>query len=183
MQPGAPGEASRAFRGRAMEAIEGAAFTEADVAFMQGMIHHHAQALQMTAMARTHTDDDSFRRMSLRMEISQTDEIAMMRRWLMDRGLEAPHGEAHAGMPLMMMPGMLSAEQMQRLTGARGVDFQRLFLEFMIQHHAGAIVMVADLFGSPGAGQETTINFFANEVDSDQTIEIQRMRQMLEALR
>lgn len=182
VQPGAPGEASRTYTGAGLDEIEGAAYTEADIRFMRGMIHHHAQALQMTALVTERTTSEGFRRMALRMEISQTDEIAMMVSWLRQRGEDVPHvgahGVVHGGS--MMMPGMLSAEQMEQLRGARGDEFERLFLELMIQHHQGAITMVHELFDTPGAAQESTINFFANEVDADQTIEIQRMRQMLE---
>ena len=177
VQPGAPGEDSRTFERGSLDDIEGASYTEADVHFMQGMIHHHAQALQMAALIPDRTTNRTMRQMGQRITISQRDEIAMMRRWLTERGLEAPSGDPDG--PLMMMHGMLSPEQMQTLRDSEGVEFERYFLQFMIQHHGGAIVMVQELFNTPGAGQETTINFFANEVDSDQTIEVQRMQQML----
>lgn len=180
IQPGAPGQGSRDFENAPIEDIEGADYTDADVAFMQGMIHHHAQALRMTALVPDRTSDQAFQSMALRMRISQTDEIRMMQNWLQERGQMAPDPD-HA-MHLMQMPGMLSQEQMNALAAAEGVDFQRLFLQGMIQHHGGAIVMVQELFNTPGAGQETTINFFANEVDADQTIEIYRMQQMLQTL-
>jgi uncharacterized protein (DUF305 family) len=183
VQPGAPGEASRPFDRESLDEIEGADYTEADTRFMQGMIHHHTQALQMTALVPDRTTDDAFRRMAQRMEISQTDEIAMMQSWLRDRSLQAPDGDPRSGEPLMMMPGMLSPEQMQRLRESSGAEFERYFLEYMIQHHQGAITMVRDLYSTAGAGQESTINFFANEVDADQTIEIRRMQQMLAARR
>ena len=182
VQPGAPGQSSRTFSEQPLESIEGAAHTDADVRFMQGMIHHHAQALQMTALVPPRSTNRPFQLMAMRMEISQTDEIAMMRSWLTSRGLMAAQGNPRT-MQLMMMPGMLTAEQMRQLEAAEGVHFERLFLELMIQHHTGALMMVGELFSTPGAGQETTINFFASEVDSDQTIEIQRMRQMLEERR
>ena len=120
---------------------------------------------------------------ALRMEISQRDEIRMMRRWLAERGEEAPDGDPNSATTLPMMPGMLTPGQMRQLTDATGVEFERLFLEFMIQHHGGAILMVDELFASPGAGQESIIFHFASEVDSDQTIEIRRMQQMLEERR
>jgi len=195
VQPGAPGSDARAFDGSGLDEVRGVTYTEADVAFMQGMIHHHAQALEMTALIPSRTETEAIRRMGLRMEISQTDEIGLMERWLRDRGEDIPdwtapgdpdHGE-HAGMShgdgAPMMPGMLSPEQMRSLAGASGRDFDRLFLELMIQHHEGAIVMVRDLFAAPGAGQESTVFQFANEVDADQTIEIRRMRELLEAWR
>ena len=150
---------------------------------MQGMIPHHAQALDMTALVPDRTTDDAFRRMALRMEISQTDEIGLMERWLTARNQEIPADHAHHMMlsgGMEMMPGMLSPEQMEQLEAASGVEFERLFLEFMIQHHQGALVMVYELFGSTGAGQESEIFQFASHVDADQGIEIARMRQMLE---
>lgn len=177
VQPGAPGQDSRAVGHAPLDAIEGTSYTAADVHFMQGMIDHHAQALQMAALIPDRTSDASMRQMGLRITISQRDEIALMRRWLLDRGLEAPSGDPDG--PLMMMEGMLSPDQMRTLRNSEGVDFERYFLQFMIQHHGGAIVMVQKLFATPGAGQESTINFFANEVDSDQTIEVRRMQQML----
>ena len=184
VQPGAPGEGSRTLETAPLGEVEGADYTEADVRFMQGMIHHHAQALEMTALVGARTQNEGFGRMALRMEISQTDEIAIMQTWLRERGHDVPqvgsHGMMHGGH--MMMPGMLSEAQMQALRDARGDEFERLFLEYMIQHHQGAITMVRDLFDTPGAAQESTINFFANEVDADQTIEIQRMQQMLAEL-
>jgi len=183
VQPGAPGQASRAFDGGTLETIEGIRHTAADVRFMRSMVPHHTQALQMTALVRERTATEGFRRMALRMEISQRDEIRMMRRWLMERGEGAPDGNPRSTTTMAMMPGMLTAEQMQQLTDATGDEFERLFLEFMIQHHGGAIMMVDELFASPGAGQESIIFHFASEVDSDQTIEIRRMQQMLEERR
>ncbi len=181
VQPGAPGQASRAFEPGDVDRIVGASHTEADIRFMQGMIHHHAQALRMAALIPDRTEDRSFLQMGQRITISQRDEIAMMQGWLRARDLEAPSGDPDG--PLVMMHGMLTPEQMQTLRDSEGVEFERYFLQFMIQHHGGAIVMVQELFATPGAGQESTINFFANEVDSDQTIEVQRMQQMLAARR
>lgn len=201
VQAGAPGEASRAYEGGDLTELEGAEYTEADVAFMQGMIHHHAQALEMTALIPDRTDTDAIHQMGLRMEISQADEIAIMERWLSDRGEEVPvwrrpamqhegmehtgmdHGAMDHGAMGHQMPGMLTPEQMAQLEAARGRDFDRLFLELMIQHHLGALSMVRDLYNSPGAAQESTVYKFASEVDADQDIEIRRMRQLLEALR
>lgn len=179
VQPGAPGEDARPYDGGSVAEIEGASHTEADVRFMQGMIHHHAQALEMTALVPERTTDEGFRLMARRMEISQTDEIGIIQNWLRKRGEEVPHGGMHAGMAPVMMPGMLSPEQMESLRNATGAEFERLFLELMIQHHQGAITMVRVLFATPGAAQESTVNFFANEVDADQTIEIRRMQSML----
>lgn len=185
VQPGAPGEAGREYEGRSLADIEGVTHTPADVRFMQGMIPHHAQALDMTALVPSRTDDEAFQRMALRMEISQKDEIDMMERWLRARGEAVPEDHAHHAMAsggMAMMPGMLSPAQMDQLAGAQGVEFKRLFLEFMIQHHQGALVMVRDLFSTSGAGQESAIFQFASHVDADQGIEIARMRQMLQLL-
>ncbi len=200
VQAGAPGEATRGYEGGSLSDLQGAAHTEADVAFMQGMIHHHAQALEMTALISDRTTNPAIRQMGLRMEISQGDEIAIMERWLRERGLDVPEwrptasGEhaGHAGMDHAamghdmgegMMPGMLTPEQMAQLGAAEGPAFDRLFLELMIQHHEGALAMVRDLYNSPGAAQESIVYHFASEVDADQDIEIRRMRQILETLR
>jgi uncharacterized protein (DUF305 family) len=150
-------------------------YVEADVRFMQGMIGHHAQALVMTDMVAARTDSEDFRRLARRIDVSQQDEIAQMTRWLEARGEAVPDGHAHG--PLM--PGMLTDEELARLAGATGAEFQRLFLEFMIRHHEGALVMVADLFSTDGAGQEAELFQFASHVDSDQRAEIARMRGML----
>ena len=180
VQPGAPGQASRSFSADELSRVEGVSYTPADVAFMQGMIPHHAQALEMTALVRRYATTHAVRQMGLRMEISQRDEIAMMESWLREHGeptaMPGGHG-AH------MMPGMLSPEQMQTLENARGVEFDRLFLEYMIQHHLGAIDMVAKLFNTSGAGQESTVFKFAEDVDADQTMEIERMQGILATLR
>lgn len=204
VQPGAPGEATRTVEATNISEMGGVAYVDADVAFMQGMIPHHAQALQMTALARENTRDPGVRRLALRMEISQRDEIALMSRWLADRGEEVPasaamtdearlraslqgigeggmhmdHG-AHGGMA--MMPGMLTPDQLARLAEARSETFDRLFLEYMIQHHEGAILMVDTLFSTDGAGEESEIFQFASHVDADQRAEIARMNQMLDA--
>lgn len=184
VQPGAPGESSRTFEATDPSNVGGLQHNEADVAFMQGMIPHHAQALEMTAMVPSRATTPGFEQLALRMEISQRDEIGLMTRWLNDRGEDASDHSGHmmsGGMP--MMPGMLTSEQMQQLTAASGVEFERLFLEFMIQHHEGAIVMVTELFDTPGAGQESEIFQFASHVDADQRMEIARMRQMLDERR
>ena len=187
VQPGAPGERTRAIDSDDLEELGGVAWTEADVRFMQGMIPHHAQALEMTALVERHATTEAVRQMALRMEISQRDEIALMERWLRERDQAVPDwrgGHAgHAGAGMAMMPGMLTPEQMDRLRAARGIDFDRLFLESMIQHHEGAIVMVRTLFSARGGGQESEIFQFASHVDADQTAEIERMQGVLERLR
>jgi uncharacterized protein (DUF305 family) len=131
----------------------------------------------MTGLLATHTASEGMRRLGQRIELSQQDEIKMMQRWLEVRGQEGPGPHA-----MHMMPGMLSAEEMDRLASARGREFDRLFLEGMIKHHAGALTMVEELFSHDGAGQEPDIFAFASEVDADQRMEIDRMAVMLQEL-
>ncbi len=164
-------------------------YTRADVDFMQGMIGHHAQALVMAALAPTNGAGGSVRVLAERIDVSQRDEIVFMQRWLRERDERVPAlAGAHAGHTMAMgggddhamhMPGMLTAEQLAQLTAARGAEFDRLFLTFMIQHHEGAIVMVRALFASPGAGQDVDLFTFASEVEADQTTEIDRMHRLL----
>ena len=186
IQPGAPGEISQIFDTAELEAIRGLGYSEADVRFMRGMLPHHGQALDMTAMVPTRATTDSFRGMALRMQISQRDEIRLMERWLDEREEEVPAANTHRTMitgGMGLMPGMLDPQQMEQLASASGPEFERLFLEFMIMHHEGAITMVQTLFNSSGAGQESLIFKFASDVDADQTIEILRMRRMLDERR
>jgi uncharacterized protein (DUF305 family) len=161
-------------------------YTEADIQFMMGMIHHHGQAITMARWAPTHGASPAVVRLSERVVNAQQDEIALAQRWLRDRGRPAPEpdpsgmkmtmgGEEH----VMLMPGMLTEAQMRELDAARGEDFDRLFLTFMIQHHRGAVAMVKELFASHGAGQDETIFKFASDVNVDQTTEINRMLEML----
>jgi uncharacterized protein (DUF305 family) len=179
VQPGAPGEATRTVS--ATEAAHGArvGHTAADVRFMQGMIGHHAQAVEMTDLVNSRTASDAMRKLAQRIQVSQTDEIKMMERWLSARGEEVPSAHAHHAMGTTLMPGMLTPEEMERLSAAKGRAFDRLFLEGMIKHHEGALVMVKELFSAPGAGQESDIFAFASDVDADQRAEIDRMRSML----
>ena len=157
--------------------------TAADVRFMQGMIGHHAQALEMTALLPSRSSSEDMRKLALRIEVSQADEIKMMKEWLAARGQQIPSEHAHHAQGATLMPGMLTAEEMARLAQAKGAEFDRLFLEFMIKHHAGALVMVEDLFATRGAGQESEIFAFASEVDTDQRMEIERMGAMLATLK
>jgi uncharacterized protein (DUF305 family) len=182
VQPGAPGQPSRVITAEKATDTSGIRFTEADVRFMQGMIGHHAQALEMTALVADRTADPDLRKLALRIEISQADEIEMMESWLTARGQALPDPHAHHGPDHARMPGMLTAAEMARLAAATGVEFERLFLEFMIKHHDGALVMVKDLFSSPGAGQEPEIFAFASDVEADQFMEIRRMAAMLKEL-
>jgi uncharacterized protein (DUF305 family) len=179
VQPGAPGQASKVVSAEAARDLSKVQFTEADVKFMQGMIHHHAQAIDMVDLLETHTQSEDMKRFALRIRVSQNDEIKMMRRWLEVRGQDVPAEHAHHMPGAPMMPGMLSAEEMARLAAAKGPEFDRLFLEGMIKHHAGAITMVQELFKTPGAGQDSEIYAFASDVDADQRMEIERMGAML----
>ena len=149
---------------------------------MQGMIGHHAQALEMTDLLASRTASENMRKLALRIEVSQADEIKMMQGWLETRGLEVPNEHAHHMHGATLMPGMLTPQEMDRLAGATGAEFDRLFLEFMIKHHEGALIMVKELFVTPGAGQESEIFAFASDVDADQRMEIDRMRAMLKEL-
>jgi uncharacterized protein (DUF305 family) len=179
IRPGAPGEASRVIdAGQAVD-VSQVQHTAADVRFMQGMIGHHAQALEMAALLASRTDSEDMRKLALRIEVSQADEIRMMQDWLRQRGARLPDPHAHHVSGAVLMPGMLTAEQMSRLAGAKGTAFDRLFLELMIKHHDGALIMVKDLFSTPGAGQESEIFAFASDVEADQRMEINRMGAML----
>lgn len=178
IQPGAPGQSSRVIAADTASDLSKVQHTPADVKFMQGMIGHHAQAVEMTDLLASRTNRQNMKMLGLRISVSQEDEIKMMQRWLQVRGQEIPGPHAHH-MPGGMMPGMLSPEEMARLAAAKGDDFDRLFLEGMIKHHEGAITMVQELFSTPGAGQESDINAFASDVDADQRMEIDRMRGML----
>jgi uncharacterized protein (DUF305 family) len=168
---------------------QGYQWTEADAHFMSAMIHHHAQAIVMSRMAPTHGASPTVQTLAARIINAQQDEIATMQQWLRERGQPVP--EATAG-PMtmnmggmqheMLMPGMLTEAQLAQLDQARGRDFDRLFLTFMIQHHTGATQMVRELFASQGAGQDEAVFKFASDVNVDQTTEIARMQRMLAAL-
>jgi uncharacterized protein (DUF305 family) len=146
---------------------------------MQGMIGHHAQALEMAALLPERTRRDDMRLLAKRIEVSQADEIQMMQRWLEARGQEVPGPHAHHAPGAPLMPGMLTADEMARLADARADAFDRLFLELMIKHHEGALTMVKELYSRPGAGQESEMFAFASDVDADQRMEIDRMRGMI----
>ena len=163
----------------------------ADVAFMSGMIHHHAQAIEMVALMAGRTRTPTLTSLGERINVSQKDEIAMMQQWLRDHGEAVPDPLAHAHMNMdvnmdmgeaPMMPGMLSKTQMAELAKVTGSAFDRLFLTGMIQHHAGALTMVKDLFATNGAGNNTAVFRFASDVDADQRSEITRMRALLKVL-
>jgi uncharacterized protein (DUF305 family) len=158
-------------------------YTAADVQFMQGMIHHHAQAIVMSRWAPTHGASPSVQTLSARIINSQQDEIATMQQWLRNRHQAVPDTTATGMMMMgghpMLMPGMLTNDQLAQLGAARGPEFDQLFLRFMIQHHTGAISMVHGLFETAGAGQDEKVFKFASDVNVDQTTEIARMKQML----
>jgi uncharacterized protein (DUF305 family) len=182
VQPGAPGEPSRTLSQEEFEALEAPKHVQADVDFMKGMIHHHAQALQMTALVPTRSTSRDVELLAQRIDLSQEGEIEQMTAWLEARGEEAPalhrpHGHAH-GAGQLLMPGMLRETEMKRLAAAKGAAFDELFLRFMIRHHEGALTMVRNLYGE-GGGFESNVDAFARHVDSDQAIEIVRMQGML----
>ncbi len=184
-------------------------FTEADVRFMTGMIHHHAQAVVMGRLAPTHGASPTIQTLAARIINAQEDEIATMERWLEDRGQPVPemrmedldttaHGTGHADHGTDqshgaatdtethsahdLMPGMLTPEQLQELDQAQGPEFDRLFLTYMIQHHQGGVTMVDDLFGTDGAAQDEDVFRIASDIQVDQRTEIARMERMLSAL-
>lgn len=181
VQPGAPGQASTVVS--KVPAFNDNNYMDADVKFMQGMIHHHNQALLMVAMIPTHTKTVQLNQLGQKIQISQSGEIQAMKDWLADRHQEAPmimaDGSAMMGnMDMGAMPGMLTPEQMKALDAARGGQFDELFLTGMIQHHKGALTMVGDLRAG-GGGLEPNIADFINRVDNDQRGEIVRMYGLL----
>ncbi len=184
VQPGAPGKPSRTLPPSTRATLPPR--SQADVEFMQGMIMHHAQAVEMTALIASHTENKDLRLLGARISRSQSDEIKFMQRWLASRGEalsmtmpEMPNMDmSHEKMALM--PGMLTPEQMVALRKAKGAEFDRLFLTGMIQHHNGALTMVKDLFDTAGAGQDADLFNFATDADNTQRAEIRVMQTMLE---
>ncbi|MCA1815884.1 MAG: DUF305 domain-containing protein [Acidobacteria bacterium] len=187
VQPGAPGQPTRELPPETRAKLP--PLSAKDVEFMQGMIMHHAQAVEMTALIESHTENKELRLLGARISHSQSEEIKFMERWLTARGEptsmpthEMP-GMSMPGMDMsshqMLMPGMLTPKQMDALRKARGAEFDRLFLTGMIQHHTGALVMVKDLFDAAGAGQDAELFSFATDVDSGQRAEIRIMQKML----
>jgi uncharacterized protein (DUF305 family) len=158
---------------------KGALYTKADVEFMQGMIAHHAQAVVMSRMAKSHGANPQVLRMSSKIDQSQVPEIRIMQDWLERNKQFAPDTSSWRH---MTMAGMLTPAQMKELEAAKGVDFDRAYLDYMIQHHVGALKMVEDLFASPLAGQEVDVNVFANDVVTVQTAEIGIMQKLLTQL-
>src|SRR5882724_631516 len=190
VQPGAPGQPTRTLPPSTRAKLPSR--SPADVRFMQGMIMHHAQAVEMTALIESHTVNKNLRSLGARISSSQSDEIKFMKRWLEARGEpispmrpEMPRMDMSMDMSAdmsahsMLMPGMLTEKQMEALKKAKGEEFDRLFLTGMIQHHGGALIMVKDLFDTAGAGQDAELFNFATDVDSGQRAEIRIMQTML----
>ena len=182
VQPGAPGQPSRVIAAAQATDLSQVQYTGADIKFMQGMIGHHAQAVEMVSLVPSRTASDDVRKLAQRIDVSQQDEMKMMREWLQARGQQIPDPRAHHMMGAAMMPGMLTPEEMARLAAATGPEFDRLFLEGMIRHHGGAITMVHDLFATGGAGQTPEIFSYASDVDADQRMEIDRVGSLLKEL-
>ncbi|HEY6947115.1 MAG TPA: DUF305 domain-containing protein [Candidatus Acidoferrum sp.] len=189
VQPGAPGKPSRTLPLSTKGTLPPA--SPADVEFMQGMIMHHAQAVEMTALIASHTENKDLHLLGARISRSQSDEIKFMKRWLAARGeslsiaSSSTAGGTMQGMDMShasmhLMPGMLTPEQMDALRKAKGDEFDRLFLTRMIQHHNGALTMVKDLFDTAGAGQDAELFNFATDVDTGQRAEIRIMQEMLD---
>jgi uncharacterized protein (DUF305 family) len=189
VQPGAPGTPSKMLPSSTRGTLPPQ--SKADVEFMQGMILHHAQAVEMTAMIPSHTQNKALQSLGARISSSQSDEIKFMERWLAARGESIP--KANPNMPAMdmpgmdmsnnnmaLMPGMLTPAQMEALRKAKGAEFDRLFLSGMIQHHNGALTMVKDLFDTAGAGQDAELFNFATDADNTQRAEIKIMENMLQ---
>ncbi len=187
VQPGAPGQQTQRLPSNTRAKLP--PLSAKDIEFMQGMIHHHAQAVEMTALVSERTTNKDIRSLGARISHSQADEMKFMERWLKVRGeptsMPMPSMEHTPGMDMskhhhqMMMPGMLSAEQMSALKKAKGAEFDRLFLAGMIQHHKGALVMVEELFNTAGSGQDSELFNFATEVDNGQRAEIKIMEALL----
>ena len=182
VQPGAPGQPTRTLPPSTRATLPPR--SSADVQFMQGMIMHHAQAVEMTALIASHTENKDLRLLGARISHSQSEEIRFMQRWLATRG--EPLSLAMPEMPgmdmskqPMLMPGMLTPEQMEALKKAKGAEFDQLFLTGMIQHHNGALIMVRELFDTAGAGQDAELFNFTTDVDSGQRAEIRIMQTML----
>ena len=187
VQPGAPGKPTKTLPASTKGVLPER--SPADVEFMQGMIMHHQQAVEMTALIASHTENKDLRLLGAKISSSQSDEIRFMQRWLASRG--EPISMTMAGMsdmdasgkPMALMPGMLTPAQMEALRNAKGAEFDHLFLTGMIQHHNGALIMVKDLFNTAGAGQEADIFNFATDADNTQRAEIKIMQSMLDKKR
>ena len=182
VQPGAPGQPTKILPSSTRPTLPPS--SPADVQFMQHMIMHHAQAVEMTALIESHTKNKALQTLGARISRSQSDEIKFMKRWLATRGeaVSPPMHNMH-GMDMsshsMLMPGMLTPKQMEALRKAKDQEFDQLFLKGMIQHHQGALTMVKDLFDTAGAGQDAELFNFTTDVDTGQRAEIRIMQTML----
>ncbi len=182
VQPGSPGEPTHDITATQAIDLRAVRATAADVQFMQGMVGHHQQAIEMADLLATRTNDDAMRKLGRRIEISQADEIHMMQQWLTGHHQAVPDEHAMHMHGATLMPGMLTPDEMEHLAAAKGTAFDRLFLEGMIKHHGGALTMVTELFSHAGAAQDPDIFTFVSDVDADQRAEIARMSAMLEEL-
>lgn len=178
VQLGAPGEPNRTLSPSEAAALDSPEYVDDDVLFVRNMLHHHSQAIEMTGFVEGRTSDADIRLLAERMEVSQTDEITQLETWLQRRGEPVRDPDAAHAHDATSMPGLLSDEELSELEAAEGDEFDRLFLEFMIRHHEGAVEMVTDLYAS-GGGQESEIDAFARHVEADQEIEIARMQELL----
>ena len=179
IQPGPPGQPGRIISAQEASDLAGIQYSAGDVMFLQGMISHHAQAMEMSALVDARTNREPVRLLAQRISLSQEDEISMMQDWLDDRGLDAPSIDAHHSSDFQLMPGMLSADDIEQLEQSEGDEFDRLFLSFMIEHHEGALEMVDNLLDQQGAAQDPVLYAFTSDVTSDQGAEIDRMDAML----
>ena len=182
VQPGAPGEAPRVLTSEQAVQIADTSFSAADVQFMQNMIHHHQQAVQMAALVKDRTNNPAILDVASRIDASQADEMAFMRNWLQTRGEPVQARGAHAMHGAHMMPGMATPQQMAALAAAKGPDFDRMFLELMIDHHEGAVEMVETLLDQPGSAYDPTLLEFTTDVTNEQNAEIERMSALLVGL-
>lgn len=179
IQPGAPGQPVRVLTPEQAVEVAVVRYADADVSFLQGMISHHSQAMEMSALADTRALTEEVKSLAGRIALSQEDEIAMMQGWLEDGGFEVPAAHAHHAGDFELMPGMATPEEMAALEQASGSEFDRLYLERMIEHHNGALEMVDDLLNQYGAARNPALYAFTSDVTSDQTSEIERMDTML----
>ena len=179
IQPGAPGLPGRVISAEEASNLATIQYSVGDVMFLQGMISHHAQAMEMSVLVESRSNREVLELLAQRIRLSQEDEISMMQGWLQDRDLGVPTLDAHHADDYELMPGMLTDEEMMELEVAEGADFDTLFLEFMIEHHLGAIEMVENLLDQQGAAQDPILYEFTSDVTSDQGSEIERMDAML----
>lgn len=179
IQPGAPGQPGRVISPEEASDLAVVEYTDADIRFLQGMISHHAQAMEMSGLAEARSSREAIELLADRINLSQQDEIAMMQDWLEERGLDVPSAQAHHDEDFELMPGMLTPEEFAELEAATGPQFDRLYLQYMIEHHLGALEMVENLLDQRGSAQDPVLYAFTSDVTSDQTSEIERMDTLL----